>query len=164
MDPDPDCDDPTTEHEVVQRALRSGIKVRSGIEMIIRFQEKRQTRDLCDLMDDVRVVIRHVEKWAKMVAVEKRAETFLAVATKFWTCWVFFCCWVNAVVSGFIMIIIKKFFSPSMFLFKKIVVKYFYVKHSYFYLAKNVIYTIELWKKGLCMLVLFLFVKSLNCL
>ena len=83
MDPDPDCDDPTTEHEVAQRALRSGIKVRSGIEMIIRFQEKRQTRDLCDLMDDVRVVIRHVEKWAKMVAVEKRAETFLAVATKF---------------------------------------------------------------------------------
>ena len=55
---------------MAQRALRSGIKVRTGIEMIIRFTDKRQTRDLCDLMDDVRVVIKHVEKWAKMVAVK----------------------------------------------------------------------------------------------
>ena len=66
---DPSCSDATTDHEVAQRALRSGMRVRRSCDWLMRFVEERRTRNLCELMDQMREVVGHVEKWTRMVTV-----------------------------------------------------------------------------------------------
>merc|ERR1719427_1060033 len=62
----PASNDPTSEHEMLQKALRSGCVVRSKLDWLIRFREDRTVRNICSIMDQVRDVISIMKQWAEM--------------------------------------------------------------------------------------------------